>query len=106
MIFRGTKAASVSSGEPHESEVRFRRADGQYRWHLDRGLPLRDKDGNIIKWYGVVTDITERKTAEEKIREQEAELRQMLDFAPQLIGVCGPNRVRLYLNQVALDYLA
>jgi PAS domain S-box-containing protein len=100
----GKWRASVVSGEPHESEVRFRRADGQYRWHLDRGLPLRDEDGNIIKWYGVVTDITERKTAEEKIWEQEAELRQMLDFAPQLIGVYGPNRERLYANRVALDY--
>jgi len=36
----GKWRASVASGEPHESEVRFRRADGQYRWHLDRGLPL------------------------------------------------------------------
>src|ERR1700674_5094238 len=41
----GRWRASVASGEPHESEVRFRRADGQYRWHLDRGLPLRDQDG-------------------------------------------------------------
>src|SRR5476651_2538390 len=222
--------ASVASGEPHESEVRFRRADGEYRWHLDRGLPLRDEEGNIVKWYGVVTDIedrkrveealrrnehylaeaqrlshtgsfgwkpdegeivwseetyrifeydstlkpsvdsvvkrvhpddralvqqvidgvsrtgtdfeheyrllladgrvkhvhaiaravqdasghrefvgavtdiTERKTAEEKIRVQEAEFRQMLDFAPQLIAVYGPNRERLYANHVALDY--
>jgi len=101
----GKWRAAVSSGEPHESEVRFRRADGQYRWHLDRGLPLRDEDGNIIKWYGVVTDITERKAAEEKVREQETELRQMLDFAPQLIAVYGPNRERLYANRVALDYV-
>jgi PAS domain S-box-containing protein len=100
----GKWRASVASGKPHESEVRFRRTDGQYRWHLDRGLPLRDEDGNIIKWYGVVTDIEDRKRAEEKIREQEAELRQMLDFAPQLIAVYGPNRERLYANRVALDY--
>jgi PAS domain S-box-containing protein len=56
--------ASVASGKPHESEVRFRRADGQYRWHFDRGVPLRDEAGNIVKWYGVVTDIEERKKAE------------------------------------------
>jgi formate hydrogenlyase transcriptional activator len=227
----GKWRAAVASGQPHESEVRFRGADGSYRWHLDRGLPLRDDAGNIIRWYGVVTDIedrkrveealrrnehylaeaqrlshtgsfgwkpvngeivwsdetyrifeydstlqptvdsvvqrvhpddralaqqvidrasqagtdfeheyrlllpdgrvkhlhaiahavpsasgnrefvgavtdiTERKTAEEKIREQEAELRQMLDFAPQLIAVYGPNRERLYANHVALDYV-
>jgi PAS domain S-box-containing protein len=222
--------ASVASGEPHESEVRFLGADGEYRWHLDRGLPRRDEEGNIVKWYGVVTDIedrkrveealrrsehylaeaqrlsrtgsfgwrpddgeivwsdetyrifeydstlkptvdsvvqrvhpsdralaqqvidrasrtgtdfeheyrllladgrvkhvhaiaravqdasghrefigavtdiTERKTAEEKVRTQEAELRQMLDFAPQLIGVLGPRLERLYANRVALAY--
>jgi len=63
--------ASVQSGEPHESEVRFRRADGSYRWHLDRGIPLRDAAGNIIKWYGVVTDIEDRKRVEEALRRNE-----------------------------------
>jgi formate hydrogenlyase transcriptional activator len=222
--------ASVASGEPHESEVRFLGADGRYRWHLDRGLPWRGEDGKIIKWYGVVTDIedrkrveealrrsehylaeaqrlshtgsfgwkpdegeivwsdetyrifeydstlkptvdsvvqrvhpddralaqqvidrasdsgadfeheyrllfadgrvkhvhaiahavqsasgrrefvgavtdiTERKAAEEKIRVQEAELRQMVDFAPQLVGVLGPRLERLYANRAALAY--
>ena len=97
--------ACVANGEPHENEVRFRRADGQYRWHLDRGVPLRDEDGNVVKWYGVITDIEDRKRAEDKIREQETELRQMLDFAPQLIWVYGANRERLYVNRIALDYL-
>jgi PAS domain S-box-containing protein len=230
---------AVATGKPLENEVRSRRSDGQYRWQLDRGVPLRDKDGNIVKWYGVTTDIedrkraeealgilsrdlqentakleeaqrvahvgywewdlrtdhvtwsdetyriyglhpqkcpielatiresihpedrefvfrkaaeaiqgevrvdaehrivrpngevravhsqgdlkrdaaglpwqmfgtvqdiTDRKLAEDKIREQEAGLRQMLDLAPQHIGVYGPNRERLYLNHVSLDY--
>jgi PAS domain S-box-containing protein len=56
---------AVATGKPLENEVRFRRSDGQYRWHLDRGVPLRDEDGNIVKWYGVVTDIEDRKRAEE-----------------------------------------
>ena len=64
----GKWRASVASGEPHESEVRFRGADGQYRWHLDRGLPFRDEEGNIVKWYGVVTDIEDRKRVEEALR--------------------------------------
>jgi PAS domain S-box-containing protein len=58
---------SVATGKPHENEVRFRRSDGEYRWHLDRGVPLRDEDGNIVKWYGVVTDIEDRKRAEETL---------------------------------------
>src|SRR5882672_8599029 len=53
--------ACVRTGEVFEDEVRFRLADGQYRWHLQRGVPLRDEEGNILKWYGVLTDIEDRK---------------------------------------------
>src|SRR5260370_30289550 len=66
--------ACVASGEPFEDEVRFRRADGQYRWHLQRGIPLRDETGNIVKWYGVLPDIEDRKRAEESLRSSEAYL--------------------------------
>ena len=66
--------ACIASGEPCEDEVRFRRADGQYRWHLQRGIPLRDEAGNIVKWYGVLTDIEDRKRAEEALRSSEAYL--------------------------------
>ncbi|HWW87064.1 MAG TPA: PAS domain-containing protein, partial [Vicinamibacterales bacterium] len=96
--------ACAASGEPLEDEVRFRRSDGQYRWHLQRGVPLRDELGRIVKWYGVLTDIEDRKRAEDKIREQETELRQTLDLAPQIIGQLGPRRERLYANRATLDY--
>src|SRR5277367_5972248 len=59
---------AVATGKAHEIEVRSRRSDGQYRWHLDRGVPLRDEDGNIVKWYGVTTDIEDRKRAEEGLQ--------------------------------------
>jgi PAS domain S-box-containing protein len=65
---------------------------------------LQDASGNR-EFVGAVTDVTERKTAEEKIREQEAELRQIVDIVPQLIAVYGPNRERLYANRTGLDYL-
>jgi formate hydrogenlyase transcriptional activator len=63
--------ACVRTGEVFEDEVRFRRADGQHRWHLQRGVPLRDEDGNILKWYGVLTDIEDRKRAEEALQRDE-----------------------------------
>src|SRR3984957_4393967 len=56
---------AVATGKPHENEVRFRRSNGEYRWHLDRGVPLRNEDGNIVKWYGVATDIEDRKRTEQ-----------------------------------------
>ena len=58
--------ASVASGAPFENEVRYRRAaDGQYRWFLTRAVPLQDAGGKIVKWYGVSTDIEDRKRAEQ-----------------------------------------
>ena len=70
-----------------------------------------DQRGELREIVGTVIDITDRKRAEDErrhaeavIREQEAGLRQMLDLAPQHIGVYGPNRERLYLNRVSLDY--
>ncbi|MBV9929186.1 MAG: PAS domain-containing protein [Acidobacteria bacterium] len=71
--------ASLATGEPLELELRFRRAaDGQYRWFLTRAVPLRDKGGKIVKWYGVTTDIEDRKRAEEereRLRRLEDELK-------------------------------
>ena len=57
--------ASVASGEPFEEEMRIRGADGEYRWFLSRVVPLQDKRGKVEKWYGVATDIQDRKRAEQ-----------------------------------------
>ena len=56
--------ASLATGEAFENEVRYRRADGRYRWFLARAVPLRDAHGTIRKWYGISTDIDHRKRAE------------------------------------------
>jgi signal transduction histidine kinase len=55
--------ATVATGAPFEKEVRIRRADGEYRWFLIRAVPLRDEVGRIVKWYGTITDIEDRKRA-------------------------------------------
>jgi PAS domain S-box-containing protein len=65
---------ALASGEPFEAESRVRRADGEYRWFLQRNVPLRDESGNIVKWYGTGIDIEERKVAEESLRSSEAYL--------------------------------
>lgn len=70
--------ASVASGQLFEHEARFRRAvDGEYRWFLVRGVPLLDHHGRIVKWYGTLTDIEDRKRSEEqreRLRQLEADL--------------------------------
>ncbi len=89
---------------PFELEARIKGKDGQYRWFLVRDNPLRDAHGRILRWYGTRTDIEDRKRAEEVVRQSEAELRQILDAAPQHLAVLGPDGSRLYLNQATLDY--
>ncbi|MGH2368707.1 MAG: PAS domain-containing protein, partial [Chloroflexota bacterium] len=59
---------AVTTGEAYEIEYRFRRADGVYRWHLGRALPLRDRDGRIVRWFGTCTDIDDQKRAEQAQR--------------------------------------
>jgi PAS domain S-box-containing protein len=65
---------SVGNGTPHEQEERHRGADGQYRWFLARGVPLRDAKGRIVRWYGTNTDIEDRKRVEWALHEVQAEL--------------------------------
>jgi PAS domain S-box-containing protein len=68
--------ASLASGEPFENEVRHRGADGQYRWFLVRGVPLRNEHGTILKWFGTLTDIEDRKQTEERLRNENVVLRE------------------------------
>jgi PAS domain S-box-containing protein len=69
--------AALASGEPFENEARHRSAAGEYRWFLVRAVPLRDAHGRVLKWHGTLTDIEERKRAEderERLRRLEAQL--------------------------------
>ena len=92
------------SGESGEIEARLRRHDGVFRWFLIRVEPLRDQTGKVIRWYGTSTDIQELKQTEEKLRDDERELRRITDAIPQAIVVLGPAGEPLYANQTTLDY--
>lgn len=63
---------SLDGGEIYEVEHRCLRADGVYRWFQVRGLPVRDEKNSVISWYLLLTDIEERKQAEEQLRRSEA----------------------------------
>ncbi|MFL5575565.1 MAG: PAS domain-containing protein [Gemmatimonadaceae bacterium] len=59
----------MASQEPGEAEARLRRHDGAYRWFLLRASPLRDEKGDIVKWYGINTDIEDRRRAEAELEQ-------------------------------------
>jgi PAS domain S-box-containing protein len=92
------------SGEPGEIEARLRRHDGVYRWFLIRVEPFRDASGKLVRWYGTSTDIETLKQTEEKLREDERELRRITDAIPQTIVVLDPSGAPLHANQATLDY--
>jgi PAS domain S-box-containing protein len=66
--------ACLTSGEVFEYETRVLSANGDYRWMFHRKVPLRDANGDIVRWYGSSMDIEERKAAEESLRSSEAYL--------------------------------
>src|SRR2546422_7999070 len=70
---------SVTNGTPYEQEEQHRGVDGTYRWFLARGVPLRDGQGRIVRWYGTNTDIEDRKHAEEELRRLSGQLLQSQD---------------------------
>jgi PAS domain S-box-containing protein len=90
----------MAAGRPSEDEMRLRRADGEYRWFLVRTAPLRDEQGNPVKWYGVSVDIEDRKQAEEEVRRLSGRLLRSQDderrrIARELHDSTGQNLVAL-----------
>jgi PAS domain S-box-containing protein len=87
-----------------EIEGRLVLLDGSIKYVHAKAHPVVGPSGDVEQFIGSITDITERKRAEEIIRRQEMELRQVLDFSPLLVAVFGPDRERLYANRPTLDY--
>ena len=94
----------LASGGPGEIEARLRRHDGVFRWFLLRAEPLRDEAGTIVRWYATGTDLEDRKQAEERLRQDERELRRITDAIAQTIVVQDPDGISIYANQAVLDY--
>jgi PAS domain S-box-containing protein len=89
--------AALAAGKPFGKEARLRRADGQYRWFLIRAVPLRDEQGNIVKWYGTTIDIEDRKQAEDRIR-------LIIDTIPTMAWSVRPDGTVDFVNKRWLDY--
>jgi PAS domain S-box-containing protein len=94
-----------ASGEPGEMQARVRRFDGAYRWFLISNNPLRDAAEQVVKWYGVITDIDDRKRAEEDLRvRKEGDFRSIADSIPALIALLKPNGEVETVNRQTMEY--
>jgi formate hydrogenlyase transcriptional activator len=93
---------ALARGIPFANEQRARRHDGQYRWRLIQYNPLRDEQGQILRWYATGTDIEERKQAEERVRKENLALREEIDRASMFEEIVGSSEpLRKVLVQVA-----
>ena len=78
---------------------RLRRSDGVYLWFQNNGFPLRDASGHIVRWCVLLTDIDERKRAEDALRESERESRLIVDSIPGLIAAFTPDGEVEFVNR-------
>jgi PAS domain S-box-containing protein len=72
---------SLATGQPYDIEYRLRHRSGEYRWVLGRALPLRNAEGQIVRWMGTCTDIHEQKRARDELQ---ANNRRKDDFLAML----------------------
>ena len=95
---------ALAGTAPFENEQRGRGRDGKYRWFLIRYTPLVEA-GKTVRWYASATDIEDLKLAQDKLRQDERELRELIDFLPQHIVVLDKQGQLLQANKTMLDFL-
>jgi PAS domain S-box-containing protein len=96
---------SLASGMPYEITQRLRRSDGAYRWFLSRGFPIRQADGEVVRWCVLLTDIDEQKHATEALRASERSLQLIIDTIPALAWSARTDGSGDFFSRHYLDYV-
>lgn len=95
---------SLATGERYEIEYRLKHFTGQYRWVLGRALPIRNEEGEIIRWMGTCTDIHENKLAQVRLQEQEEKFRALAENIPQLAWLADLEGSAFWFNNRWYDF--
>ena len=91
-------------GEPMEREVRYRGADGVYRWFRTQSRPVRDDSGRILRWYLVTWNSEGHREVEQAFKANDIALGQLLEGLPCQIAAAEPDGRHSYANRRMLDY--
>ena len=100
----GKWKSSIASGAPVEVEARICRFDGAYRWFLFRMDPLRNKSGNVTKWYGTITDIDDHKRLAEAQSANELSWRKIVDNIPGFVHTTSATGEVEFISRHTLEY--
>lgn len=96
---------AVKTGKPFEIVARGRNAAGEYRALLIRAQPVRDNKGNIVKWYGVSSDIEDLRSATETLRVSEAQWRKVFEHNPVIYLMVDPAGTVLSVSEFGATQL-
>jgi PAS domain S-box-containing protein len=89
-----------------EAEYRLRRADGSWRWHLGRSVPLKDSQGRVLRWFGTATDIDRQKRVEDELARSRLLFQRIADVSPDLLYVYDlVERCYVYVNRATATIL-
>lgn len=88
----------------YELEHRVRRADGSAGWTFSRAIPIFGENGELMEWFGMAADVTERRRTEGALRESEARFRNMADHAPVMMWVTDAEGQCTYLNRLWYEF--
>ncbi|HEY9663250.1 MAG TPA: PAS domain-containing protein, partial [Allocoleopsis sp.] len=95
---REREQSSMQTGDLREAEFRYRMADGSYRWFLGRCVPVKNEQGQIIKWVGTSTDIHELKRYEQALAKQKQRFKTLADNSPDIISRLDRHLRHTYVN--------
>jgi PAS domain S-box-containing protein len=97
---------ALKNGSTYEAEYRLKMADGTYRWHITRGIPISNEHGKIEKWVGTTTDIQDQKNARELADKERERFYSLFMQAPVVTVVfTGPDHVVEMINPAGLSYI-
>ncbi|WP_139925476.1 PAS domain-containing protein [Hymenobacter sp. DG01] len=89
---------ATATASPFSVEVRLRRHDGQYRWHLSRSVPSFTADGQLQCFYGACADVQDQRLLAEELRRSEQQFRFLAESVPAIVWTARPDGVIDYLN--------